>query len=40
MFYEEWFKRMPEIRHDPDEPVVLHMTLTMGLEKLPIVWTV
>jgi cytochrome P450 len=39
VFYEEWFKRMPAVRHDPDEPIVLHMTLTMGLERLPIVWS-
>jgi cytochrome P450 len=38
VFYGEWFKRMPNIRHDPDDPVVLHMSIAMGLARLPIIW--
>lgn len=38
IFYEEWLKRMPNIRHDPTDPVVLHMSISMGLKRLPIIW--
>jgi cytochrome P450 len=37
-FYEEWFKRMPNVRRDPDKRVVLRGGQTLALETLPILW--
>lgn len=38
IFYEEWFRRIPTVRHDPERPVVHRAGLVLALTKLPIVW--
>lgn len=39
-FYEEWFKRMPTVRHDPDRKTVYRSGLTLAIQELPLVWDV
>jgi cytochrome P450 len=38
LFYEEWFRRMPEVRPDPEREAITRAGLTFGLDTLPIVW--
>ena len=38
VFYEEWLKRMPTVRIDPDKTVTYRTGLTLALDKVPIVW--
>jgi cytochrome P450 len=38
LFYEEWFKRMPAVRRDPDKRVILRGGQTLALENLPLLW--
>jgi cytochrome P450 len=38
LFYEEWFRRMPVVRRDPDALVTSRGGLTLGLNALPILW--
>jgi cytochrome P450 len=38
LFYEEWFRRMPEVRRDPAVPVTTRGGLTLALNALPILW--
>jgi cytochrome P450 len=38
VFYEEWFKRMPLVRRDPDKRVVVRGGQTFALENLPLLW--
>jgi cytochrome P450 len=38
LFYEEWFRRMPEVRIDPDIPMTSRAGLTLGLDRLPLLW--
>jgi cytochrome P450 len=38
VFYEEWFKRMPAVRRDPDKRVVVRGGQTFALENLPLLW--
>jgi len=40
LFYEEWFRRMPEVRIDPDIPITSRAGLTLGLNRLPLLWDV
>ena len=40
VFYEEWLKRMPRVRIDPDRRVTYRTGLTLALDKVPIVWEV
>lgn len=37
LFYEEWFKRMPNVRLDPDRPAEYRMGPTLAVHKLPLV---
>jgi len=39
-FWEEWLRRMPNVRHDPDRPVVTRAGLTLAIQELPLVWDV
>lgn len=38
LFLEEWFRRMPNVRRDPDQRVRLRGGQTLALENLPIQW--
>ncbi len=38
VFYEEWLKRMPNVRIDPEQKVTYRTGLTLALDKVPIVW--
>lgn len=38
IFYEEWFRRMPTVRHDPQRRSGYRAGLVFALTKLPIVW--
>jgi len=38
VFLEEWFKRMPNVRRDPDQRVRLRGGQTLALENLPLLW--
>jgi len=38
VFYEEWFRRMPNVRTDPDEPPTYRPGLNLTIRKLPLVW--
>jgi cytochrome P450 len=38
VFLEEWFRRMPNIRRDPDQRVRLRGGQTLALENLPLLW--
>jgi len=38
LFYEEWFRRMPDVRLDPRREAIARAGLTFGLDTLPIVW--
>ncbi len=37
VLYEEWFKRMPNVRLDPDSPPVYRTGVTLAVHKLPLV---
>ena len=39
VFYEEWFKVMPDVRLDPDEPPTYRPGFNLTICKLPLVWT-
>jgi cytochrome P450 len=38
ILYEEWFKRMPRVSHDPTQSMAFHTGQTLGMRKLPIIW--
>ena len=38
VFYEEWFKRMPNVRHDPQRPTTMRGAFTFAIHQLPLVW--
>ena len=38
VFLEEWFKRMPNVRHDPKEPPAYRAAIILALKTLPLVW--
>jgi cytochrome P450 len=38
IFYEEWFRRMPAVRHDSAGSPTARAGLTLGLNTLPIRW--
>jgi cytochrome P450 len=38
--YEEWFRRVPSFRIDPDQPVLTHAGMVMGVDSLPLVWDI
>ncbi|KMS61685.1 hypothetical protein V475_12850 [Sphingobium baderi LL03] len=38
ILYEEWLKRMPEFRLDPDKPAKFHGGHVIGVDSLPLVW--
>jgi cytochrome P450 len=38
VFYEEWFRRMPMVRRDPDKRVSLRGGQTLALGNLPLLW--
>jgi cytochrome P450 len=38
VFWEEWLRRVPNVRHDPDERPVYRSGLTLAVERLPLVW--
>lgn len=38
VFWEEWLKRMSNVRHDPAAAVTYRAGLTLAIEKLPLVW--
>lgn len=40
IFWEEWLKRMPNVRHDPDRPVVTRAGLTLAIQEMGLVWDV
>ena len=40
IFHEEWLKRIPDFRLDPDAPPVLATGIVHAVESLPLVWTV
>jgi cytochrome P450 len=40
IFYEEWFGRMPNVRHDPDRPSAYRPGLNLALATVPLVWDV
>ena len=35
---EEWLKRMPNVRHDPQKPVTWRVALIFALRTVPILW--
>ncbi|RYD95278.1 MAG: cytochrome P450 [Sphingomonadales bacterium] len=38
VFYEEWFRRMPDVRLDPDGRPAFRAGLTLALDRLPLLW--
>jgi cytochrome P450 len=38
IFWDEWFRAMPEVRHNPDRRIVLRSGLTLAIQQLPLVW--
>jgi cytochrome P450 len=38
LFYEEWFKFMPNVALDPAEPPVFRPGFNLTISKLPMVW--
>lgn len=38
VFYEEWFKRMPNVRHDPERRATMRGAMTFAMHSLPLVW--
>jgi hypothetical protein len=36
--YEEWFKRMPNVRLDPAQPAKYITGIVFAVERLPLVW--
>ncbi|MCX7864134.1 MAG: cytochrome P450, partial [Novosphingobium sp.] len=38
VFFEEWFRRMPVVRPDPDEPPAYRPGLNLTIASLPLVW--
>lgn len=38
VFFEEWFKRMPNVRPDPAEPPTYRPGLNLTICKLPLLW--
>jgi cytochrome P450 len=38
ILYEEWFKRMPRVSHDPTQEMTFHTGQTLGMRRLPIMW--
>lgn len=37
---EEWLRRMPNVRHDPERPIAYRSGLTLAVHELPLVWDV
>jgi cytochrome P450 len=37
VFYEEWFRRMPNVRLNPDAPPAFRSSLILAVERLPLV---
>ncbi|MCX7864955.1 MAG: cytochrome P450 [Novosphingobium sp.] len=40
VFWEEWLRRMPNVRHDPERAVITRAGLTLAIQQLPLVWDV
>jgi cytochrome P450 len=40
IFFEEWFRHMPNVRIDPDQPLVHRPGINMGVIRLPLLWEV
>jgi cytochrome P450 len=40
VFWEEWLKRMPNVRHDPERPPVFRAGLTLAIQEMGLVWEV
>ena len=40
VFFEEWFERMPNVRHDRDNPPTYRPGLNLTICKLPLIWDV
>jgi len=38
VFFEEWFRRMPEVRLDPDLPPLSHAGSVEGMSRLNLIW--
>ena len=38
IFWEEWLKRIPNVRHDSAHPVVTRAGLTLAIQELPLIW--
>jgi cytochrome P450 len=38
LFFEEWFKQMPTVRLDPDQPLVYRPGFNLAITKLPLIW--
>lgn len=38
ILYEEWLKRIPEFRLDPDRPATFHGGHVIGCDSLPLLW--
>ena len=38
VLFEEWLKRMPNVRHDPAKPSTYRAALILALATLPLVW--
>jgi cytochrome P450 len=38
VFFEEWFERMPNVRHDPANPPTYRPGLNLTICKLPLIW--
>lgn len=39
IFFEEWFRRIPEFRVDPETPVAVHPALVFSVDSLGVNWT-
>lgn len=38
VFWEEWLRRIPNVRHDPERPIVFRAGLTLAVQEMPLVW--
>ncbi|CAN5182798.1 cytochrome P450 [soil metagenome] len=38
ILYEEWLRRIPEFRLDPDRPATFHGGHVIGVDSLPLIW--
>ena len=38
VFWQEWLRRMPNVRHDPARPVMFRAGLTLAVHELPLIW--